>query len=122
MFNAEFTQEAMVMMTDTKPQFVPRRLTLRAALVLPAAALIFLGSMFQLGMLGYGQLNPRDLWPAVMIIESAWNLLVLHFNAPQLADLFQFWPLLLVGSGLAILMALKPANRLAGRRGVREGE
>src|ERR1700689_4258455 len=122
MFNPEFTQEAMVMMTDTKPQFVSGRLTLRAALLLPAAALIFLGSMFQLGMLGYGNLNPRDLWPAMMIVESAWNLLVLHFNAPHLGDLFQFWPLLQVGSGLAILLALKPANRSAAGRGAREGE
>jgi hypothetical protein len=122
MFNPEFTQEAMVMMTDTKPQFVSGRLTLRAALLLPAAALIFLGSMFQLGMLGYGNLNPRDLWPAMMIVESAWNLLVLHFNAPHLGDLFQFWPLLLVGSGLAILLALKPSNRSAAGRGAREGE
>ena len=110
------------MMTDAKPQFVSRRMTLRAALLLPAAALIFLGSMFQLGMLGYGNLNPRDLWPAMMIVESAWNLLVLHFNAPQLGDLFQFWPLLLVASGMAILMALKTSNRSAARRGVREGE
>ncbi len=111
------------MMTDAKPQFVSGRLTLRATLLLlPAAALIFLGSMFQLGMLGYGQLNPRDLWPAVMLVESAWNLLVFNFNAPQLGDLFQFWPLLLVGAGLAILMALKPANRSAARRRVREGE
>jgi hypothetical protein len=122
MFNPGFTQEAMVMMTDTKPQFVSPRLTLRAALMLPAAALIFLGSMFQLGMLGYGNLNPRDLWPAMMIVESAWNLLVLHFNAPQLGDLFQFWPLLLVVTGLGILMALKPSNRSAARRALRGGE
>ncbi len=109
-------------MTDAKPQLISGRLTLRATLLLPAAALIFLGSMFQLGMLGYGNLNPRDLWPAMMIVESAWNLLAMRFNAPQFGDLFQYWPLLLVGSGLAILMALKPANRSAARRGSREGE
>jgi hypothetical protein len=121
MFNPEFTQEAMVM-TDAKPQFVSGRLTLRAALLLPAAALVFLGSVFQLGMLGYGRLNPRVLWPALMIVESAWNLVAVHFNAPQLGDLFQFWPLLLVGSGLAILLALRPANRSAVHRGAREVE
>jgi len=109
-------------MTDAKPQFVSGRLTLRATLLLPAAALIFLGSMFQLGMLGYGHLNPRDLWPVVMVVESAWNMLAAHFNAPQFGDLFQYWPLLLVGSGLAILVALKPASRPAARRGARRGE
>jgi hypothetical protein len=121
MFNPEFTQEAMAM-TDAKPQFVSSRLALRATLLLPAAALIFLGSMFQLGMLGYGHLNPRDLWPALLIVESAWNLLAVHFNAPQSGYLFQFWPLLLVGAGLAILFAIGPANRSAARRGAREGE
>jgi hypothetical protein len=111
-----------MVMTDAKPQFVSGRLTLRATLLLPAAALIFLGSVFQLGMLGYGRLDPHDLWPALMITESAWNLLAVRFNAPQFGDLFQYWPLLLVGSGLAILMALKTANRSAARPGSREGE
>jgi hypothetical protein len=121
MFNPEFTQEAMVM-TDAKPQLVSGRLTLRAALLLPAAALIFLGSVFQLGMLGYGRVNPRVLWPALMIVESAWNLVAVHFNPPQLGDLFQYWPLLLVASGLAMMLALRPVNRSSVRRGPREGE
>ncbi len=110
------------MMTDAKPQFVSGRPALRAALLLPAAALIFIGSVFQLGMLGYGHINPRDLWPVVMIFQAAWNLLAAHFNAPELANVGQFWPLLLVGLGLAILLALKPANRSGAHRGPREGE
>jgi hypothetical protein len=57
-----------------------------------------------------------------MIIQTAWNLLAAHLNAPDLANVGQFWPLLLVGLGLAILLALKPANRSAARRGPREGE
>lgn len=109
-------------MTDAKPQFVSSRPALRTALLLPAAALIFVGSVFQLGMLGYGQLNPRDLWPAVVVIQAAWNLLTAQLNAPELANVGQFWPLLLVLSGLAILFALKPANRSDARRGQREGE
>jgi hypothetical protein len=121
MFNLEFTQEAMAM-TDAKPQFVSNRPALRAALLLPAVALIFIGSVFQLGMLGYGQLSPRDLWPAVIVIQSAWNLLTAHLNAPELANVGQFWPLVLVISGLAILLALKPANRSDARRSLREGE
>lgn len=109
-----------MMMTDAKPQFVTGGRTLRLALLLPAAALIFLGSMFQLGMLGYGQLNPRDLWPAMMIVQSAWNLLAVHFSVPELANIFQFWPLLLVIGGLGILWALLPSKRSAARRD-REG-
>ncbi len=121
MVSHEITQEAMaMMMTDAKPQFVTGGRTLRLALLLPAAALIFLGSMFQLGMLGYGQLNPRDLWPAMMIVQSAWNLLAVHFSVPELANIFQFWPLLLVIGGLGILWALLPSKRSAARRD-REG-
>ncbi|MGB9068049.1 MAG: hypothetical protein WCC21_05720 [Candidatus Acidiferrales bacterium] len=123
MFSHEITQEAMaMMMTDAKPQFVTVGRTLRVALLLPAAALIFLGSVFQLGMLGYGQLNPRDLWPAMLIVQSAWNLLVTHFNVPELATVFQFWPLLLVVCGVGILLALVPSQRSAARRRTREGE
>ena len=109
-----------MMMTDAKPQFVTGGRTLRMALLLPAAVLIFLGSVFQLGMLGYGQLNPRDLWPAIMIVQSAWNLLAVHFNVPALANIFDFWPLLLIIVGLGILWALLPAKPSAARRD-REG-
>ncbi|HXO87127.1 MAG TPA: hypothetical protein VN885_00665 [Candidatus Acidoferrales bacterium] len=123
MFSHEITQEAMaMMMTDAKPQFVTVGRTLRVALLLPAAALIFLGSVFQLGMLGYGQLNPRDLWPAMLIVQSAWNLLVTHFNVPELATVFEFWPLLLVICGLGILLALMPSKRSAASRRDRERE
>jgi len=97
-------------MTDAKPRLVSGRLTLRAMLLLPAAALIFVGSMFQLSMLGYGQLDPRNLWPALMIVQTAWNLAAAHLNAPEFADLSRFWPLLLVASGFAVLLALKPKN------------
>lgn len=102
-------------MTDARPQFVSDGRTLRMALLLPAAALIFLGSVFQLGMLGYGQLNPHDLWPAMMIFQSAWDLFASNLNAPGLANIFLFWPLLLVICGLSILYALKPANRKPAR-------
>jgi hypothetical protein len=115
MFNSEFMQEAMAM-TDAKPRLVSDRLTLRAMLLLPAAALIFIGSMFQLGMFGYGQLDPRNLWPALMIVQTAWNLAAAHLNAPEFADLSRFWPLLLVASGFAVLLALKPNNSADARR------
>lgn len=102
-------------MMDAKPQFVSGGRTLRMALLLPAAALIFLGSVFQLDMLGYGQLNPHDLWPAAMIFQSAWDLLASLFNTPELANIVRFWPLLLVIGGLSILYSLKPANRKPAR-------
>jgi hypothetical protein len=104
-------------MRDARPQFVSAGRTLRMTLLLPAAALIFLGSVIQLGMLGYGQLHPQDFWPAMMILQSVWDLFASRCNAPELATIFQFWPLLLVICGLGILLALKPAHRKTPRRG-----
>lgn len=103
-------------MTDARPQFVSAGPTLRMALLLPAAALIFLGSVFQLGMLGYGQLNPRAFWPVMMIFQSAWDLFAAHCNTPELANISQFWPLLLVVCGFGILVALRPTKRQPVRR------
>ena len=103
-------------MTNARPQLVSAGRTLRMALLLPAAALIFLGSVFQLGMLGYGQLDPRSLWPVMMVFQSAWNLLTAHSNTPELASIARFWPLLLVVCGLGILAALRPAKRQPVRR------
>ena len=103
-------------MMDARPQFVTAGRTLRMALLLPAAALIFLGSVIQLGMLGYGQLNARTLWPVMMIFQSAWDLLAAHFHAPEMDSLAKFWPLLLVVCGLSILVALRPTRRHRARQ------
>jgi len=103
-------------MTNTQPQLISARQTLRMALLIPAAALIFVGSVIQLGMLGYGQLNPRDFWPAAMILQSAWDLIGGLFHGADFSNVVRFWPLLLVGCGLSILVALKPANRKPARQ------
>jgi len=103
-------------MTDMKPQFLSGGRTLRLALLLPAAALIFLGSVIQLGVLGYGQLNSRALWPVAMIFQSAWDLFAAHLGTPEMQSLARFWPLLLVVCGLSILVALKPAKRQPARQ------
>jgi hypothetical protein len=109
MFSNTSKREAT--MTELRPQFVSGGRTLRFALLLPATALIFLGSVFQLGMLGYGELNPRTLWPVTMIFQSAWNLFAAHFSTPEMENIARFWPLLLVVCGLSILVALRPAKR-----------
>lgn len=108
-------------MTDTKARFVSRRPVFRVVLLMPAAALILLGSVFQLGMLGYGQINPHNLWPALIVAQAAWNLSAAQLNLPWLADVSQFWPLLLVGAGLTVLLALLPGNRVEACRVSRSG-
>ena len=44
-------------------------------IMLMAGLLILLGIVFQLGELGYGHINPANLWFVSVVTQSAWNLL-----------------------------------------------
>ncbi len=79
-----------------------------------AGLLISLGVMFQLGELGYGPLSRGNLWLISMIAESARRMLAV-LDAPALQELLQFWPLLPLGCGLAILFVPRRGNRLNDR-------
>ena len=71
---------------------------------LAAGLLILLGTVLQLGVLGYDHLRPSNLWPFSVIAESVWNLLAMHANGPGVDQVLRFWPLMLVSAGLGILM------------------
>jgi len=82
------------------------------AIVLTVAALLLLlGTVLQLGDLGFGQLSPSSFWLVRIVIEGIWNALVAISSAPVLQELRQFWPLLLVSLGLALLLATKSGSR-----------
>lgn len=66
--------------------------------------LILLGLIFQIGEFGYGRSLAQDFWFFSMLLTNLWNMLALHTNAPGLQQVTRFWPLLLVGMGLAIVM------------------
>jgi hypothetical protein len=72
--------------------------------LLSASLLIFLGVIFQLGQLGYGHIGPGDFWLFSTVVTSVWNILSMRLDVPAMAELIQFWPLGLVGVGLAILL------------------
>ncbi len=74
------------------------------ATLLGAGLLILLGTVLQLGVLGYDHVRAANLWPFSVIVESAWNVLAMHANGPALDAVLRFWPLVLVSAGLAILM------------------
>lgn len=74
------------------------------ATMLGAGLLILLGTVLQLGVLGYDHLRPSNLWLFSVIGEGLWNMLALHLNAPALDQVLRFWPLVLVSAGLGILM------------------
>ncbi|HKV05851.1 MAG TPA: hypothetical protein VJO53_12205 [Candidatus Acidoferrales bacterium] len=103
------------MMVDAEYRFDSGRSIARGTLVVPAGALIFLGIVFQLAMLGYGHLNTQNLWPAMMVVDSAWNLLAAHMGASGFREIFLFWPMALVAAGLAMLATFGRGDSTAPR-------
>ena len=95
-------------MTDARPQLVSTPLVARTVAFLAGGLLIFVGVVFQLGELLGSQLNATSDWLIHMIAVNIWNALVLRLNAPGFEHVLRFWPLLLVGFGLAILLVLEP--------------
>ena len=69
-----------------------------------ATMLILGGIVLQLGGLGYMHVGLDYLWMLFLVLESTWNVISMHGNLPWLQQLIVFWPLLLVGVGLGILL------------------
>lgn len=97
-----------------------------AILMAGAGLLILLGIVFQLGVLGYGHINISNLWLFSMLASNLWDVVAAHMNEPALHEMVRFWPLLLVCSGLAMLLALTQGNRRlrepASRKGNTDGQ
>jgi hypothetical protein len=108
MFTAELSREEMAM-TDARPQLICAPISRTAAFV-AAGLLIFVGLVFQLGEFICSCLSATSYWLFHMIATNIWTALVLRLNALGLEPFLRFWPLLLVGFGLAILLALQPAR------------
>jgi hypothetical protein len=81
-----------------------------------ATLLILLGIVFQLGELGYGHFRLDNIWLFSMMVTDIWNILSMHLNVPSAAELLRYWPLILVGLGLAILLATRENRFSASRR------
>ncbi len=74
------------------------------ATVLGAGLLILLGTVLQLGVLGYDHVRPSNLWFVSVFAQGVWNVFAMHVNAPALDQVLRFWPLVFVSAGLGILM------------------
>jgi hypothetical protein len=81
-----------------------------------AALLILLGIVFQLGELGYSHFRMDNFWLFSMVLTDIWNILSVRLNVPTAAELLRYWPLTLVGLGLAILLATRENRFSASRR------
>jgi hypothetical protein len=77
---------------------------LAKCMVIGAGLLILLGTVLQLGVLGYSHVSPANFWLVSMFTQSMWDLLAIHTNAPAIDEVLRFWPLMLVSVGLGILM------------------
>jgi len=112
-------------MTDARPQRVSAPMVSRTVAFIAAGLLIFVGLVFQLGEFICSQLNATGYWLIHIIAMNIWNALVLRLSALGFEGILRFWPLLLVGFGLAILLALQPTGPAVAegsRAGVRRGE
>jgi hypothetical protein len=70
-----------------------------------ATILILTGVVFQLAELAYAHLSGDGLWLFSVLATNIWNMLALKFNDSAVQQMLQYWPLLLIGAGLAILFA-----------------
>jgi hypothetical protein len=112
-------------MTNVERQSHAASISGAAVLLALSGLLILLGIVFQLAELGYGHVRPDNIWLFSVIASGIWNILSLRLNTPALQELFRFWPLLLVGFGLAIMVATREnrSRRFArSRTGDRYGE
>jgi hypothetical protein len=95
-------------MTNANRQ-VPLALSLsgRIFIIGGAGLLILVGLALQLGTLGYGHVQPGNIWIASTVVESVWSMLIAQLDAPGVQALATFWPLLLISMGMTILLATR---------------
>jgi hypothetical protein len=72
-----------------------------------AGLLILVGVVLQLGALGYGHVQPGNIWIASTIAGSVWSMLISQMDVPRAQELATFWPLLVISMGVAILLVTR---------------
>src|SRR5208283_2363098 len=110
-------------MSHTNPQ-APTALSLLGRIFIMGGAglLILVGLVLQLGTLGYGHVQPGNIWIASTVVESAWSMLITQFDSPAVQQLATFWPLLLISMGLALLLVTKWAETQPARSSFQGGQ
>jgi hypothetical protein len=82
-----------------------------AFLMAGSALLIMVGLVFQVGEIGFGHFRVDNLWLVSVVASDLWNLMAARLGGPSLTEVLRFWPLILVGLGLSIMLATQE-NRL----------
>jgi hypothetical protein len=91
-----------------------------AAISAAATVLVLVGIVFQGAELGYGHISTGSFWLFSVLATNIWNILSLRMNISTVQEFCRFWPLLLVGFGLAIMLAARE-NRSRNLSGSRKG-
>jgi hypothetical protein len=99
-------------MASNRPFAMKTRARVSTAGFISAGCLILLGTVVQLGVLGYGPASSHNFWLLSLIAGSVWQMLAAHPIAPALNAQLQFWPMLLVAIGLAILFDARRGHRI----------
>jgi hypothetical protein len=69
------------------------------------ALFILIGALLELGELGYARTCFDALWPSFLVAEGFSRFFVSGLSHSILRDVFSAWPLVLIGAGLAVLLA-----------------
>src|ERR1700733_3317041 len=92
-----------------------------AAISAAATVLVLVGIVFQGAELGFGHIAPGNFWLFSVLATNIWNMLSLHMNVSTVQEFCRFWPLLLVGLGLAIMLAARENRSRGLSRSRKEG-
>jgi hypothetical protein len=90
-------------------------------LLIGSTLLIMVGLVFQAGLLGVGQLRFDNLWLVSVVASDLWNLAASHIGGPTVAEVLRYWPLILVGLGLSIMLATQENRLSRTRKGAKHG-
>ena len=108
-------------MTNASWQFPLHGSSHRSAATIAAGLLILVGSMFQLGELGYAHTSVDNLWYIPVLLNGICRMAEFCLNTPVLQDALRFWPLALVTAGVAILLSGKRAANSGAPGGEKNG-
>jgi hypothetical protein len=92
-----------------------------AFLMAGSALLIMVGLVFQVGEIGFGHFRVDNLWLVSVVASDLWNLFAARVGAPSLAEVLRYWPLILVGLGLSIMLATQENRLRRTRKGAKHG-
>jgi hypothetical protein len=92
-----------------------------AFLMVGSALLVMVGLVLQVGEIGFGHFRVDNLWLVSVVASDLWNLLAARLGGPSLTEVLRYWPLILVGLGLSIMLATQENRLRRTRKGAKYG-